>query len=140
MFIGEIPKGYHVHHKDGNKQNNRVDNLEILSPKEHSLETVRLNPNYLDGMIAYNKNRFIGGDRKNYFKAERKRFTKGKIFQYSLDGEFINSFYTAVDASRETGVCERNILQVANKEPFNKNGAIRKQAGGYIWKFESEVV
>lgn len=31
-FIGKIPKGYHVHHKDGNKQNNVVTNLEIIHP------------------------------------------------------------------------------------------------------------
>ena len=30
-FIGEIPKGYHVHHIDGNKQNNKVTNLSIIS-------------------------------------------------------------------------------------------------------------
>lgn len=35
-------------------------------------------------------------------------------------------------------VCQRNILQVANKEPYNKNGKIRKQAGGFIWKFAIE--
>ena len=38
------------------------------------------------------------------------------------------------------GVCQRNILQVANKEPYNDKGFIRKQAGGYIWRFEKEVV
>lgn len=37
-----------------------------------------------------------------------------------------------------TGICQRNILQVANKEPYNSKGSIRKQAGGYVWKFEKE--
>lgn len=48
----------------------------------------------------------------------------------------------ATEASRVTGVCARNILQVADKEPFNSKGSVRKQAGGYIWKFadEKEVV
>lgn len=31
-----IPDKYHVHHKDHNKTNNNLDNLEILSPKEHA--------------------------------------------------------------------------------------------------------
>ena len=43
-------------------------------------------------------------------------------------------------AEKITGICSRNILQVANKEPFNKKGNIRKSAGGYIWKFESELM
>ena len=30
-FIGKVPKGYVPHHKDHNKQNNNVDNLEIKS-------------------------------------------------------------------------------------------------------------
>lgn len=32
---GEIPKGYHVHHKDENKANNDISNLELLSTKDH---------------------------------------------------------------------------------------------------------
>lgn len=33
---GKIPKGYEIHHIDGNKRNNSIDNLELLTPKEHS--------------------------------------------------------------------------------------------------------
>lgn len=140
-FIGEVPKGYHVHHKDGNKQNNSVQNLEILSAREHCLETIKKNPHVLDGMISYNKGKQVSNvknKRKQGFKLNR--FPKGKILQFTLDGEFVAEYYNAMDASRETGVCSRNILQVANKEPFNKSGNVRKQAGGYIWKFESEVI
>ena len=32
---GEIPKGHHIHHKDGNPLNNNIENLECLSHKEH---------------------------------------------------------------------------------------------------------
>lgn len=34
-YNGEIPKGYHVHHKDHNKNNNELDNLELLTESEH---------------------------------------------------------------------------------------------------------
>ena len=47
-------------------------------------------------------------------------------------------YCNAMEASRNTGVCGRNILQVANKEPYNSKGSVRKQAGGYVWKFEKE--
>lgn len=33
--FGAIPKGYIVHHKDGNSNNNTIENLEILTNKEH---------------------------------------------------------------------------------------------------------
>lgn len=34
-YKGEIPKGYDVHHKDHNKNNNEIGNLELLSSSEH---------------------------------------------------------------------------------------------------------
>lgn len=34
-YNGEIPKGYHIHHKDHNKNNNELSNLELLTEKEH---------------------------------------------------------------------------------------------------------
>lgn len=33
---GEIPKGYIVHHKDGNKLNNKIRNLECISRSSHN--------------------------------------------------------------------------------------------------------
>lgn len=120
-FIGEIPKGYHVHHKDGNKQNNHVDNLEIIHPSQHKLETIKLNPNYLNGMNNYNK----------YERPKRVR-------QLTLDGCFVAEYANAVIASELTGVCGRNIIQVARKEKYGKNGRTRKQAGGYRWEFADE--
>lgn len=50
----------------------------------------------------------------------------------------IGVFANSKEASDATGVCQRNIRQVASKEPFNKKGGVRKQAGGYIWKFKEE--
>jgi len=35
--FGPIPKGYQIHHIDGNYENNDISNLECLSPKEHAL-------------------------------------------------------------------------------------------------------
>lgn len=32
---GEIPDGYHIHHRDNNPDNNTLENFECLSPKEH---------------------------------------------------------------------------------------------------------
>lgn len=34
---GEIPKGMHIHHINGNKTDNRIENLELHSNSEHNL-------------------------------------------------------------------------------------------------------
>lgn len=34
-FNGPIPKGHHIHHKDRNKLNNSIDNLECMSHADH---------------------------------------------------------------------------------------------------------
>lgn len=124
-FIGERPRGYHVHHKDGNKQNNVVSNLEYIHPKNHRKETEKICPQIVTGIVNYNR-------------YEKPR----KIQQYSLDGMLLAEYTNGEIASRMTGICQRNILQVAGKVAFNKRGNIRKQAGGYVWKYadESEVI
>lgn len=120
-FIGDIPKGYQVHHKDGNKQNNFVGNLEIISPEEHHKITLEQNPHILDGMMKYNK----------HDKCKT-------VLQYSLDGKLIAEYPNCKEAGRITGVCSRNINQVASKTPFNGKGDVRKQAGGFVWKYKDE--
>ncbi len=34
-YFGEIPDGYDVHHKDGDRSNNDIGNLEIYTKSEH---------------------------------------------------------------------------------------------------------
>jgi len=35
QHFGPIPKGYHIHHKDGNHYNNHIDNLQCVTAQEH---------------------------------------------------------------------------------------------------------
>ena len=70
-----VPKGYHIHHKDGNKTNNDIDNLQLLSANEHMKlhMSKENNPNYgkeltLDRKIAMSKNRNSTG----FFRVSKK--------------------------------------------------------------------
>ena len=53
---GKIPKGYHVHHVDGNTQNNEISNLNLLQGTLHlrftSKKRVRENPEFFKDFQA----------------------------------------------------------------------------------------
>jgi hypothetical protein len=51
--FGKIPKGCLIHHIDGDKDNNKVDNLSLITITEHS----RLH--YKSGLLAHNRSRPI---------------------------------------------------------------------------------
>ncbi|WP_024294965.1 NUMOD4 motif-containing HNH endonuclease [Lacrimispora indolis] len=120
VFIGEIPKGYHVHHKDGNKQNNMVSNLEIIHPMKHYKETLKEHPQIVTGINYYNQ----------YEKPK-------EVLMYDKQGNYLACFPNSIIAEKITGVCQRNILQVASGEEY-KPGRTRKSAGGYVWKYKVE--
>lgn len=41
-FIGPRPKGFHINHKNANKSDNSVENLEYIHPKEHQKRTSKM--------------------------------------------------------------------------------------------------
>jgi len=116
-FIPNPESKPEINHKDGNKQNNHINNLEWTFRKEnwdHAMKTGLAN-----------------------FKAmnHRNKFINPKpVLQIREDGKIIGKFHNCKEAGKLTGVCARNIHQVASKTEY-KPGLIRKQAGGYRWEF-----
>ena len=99
-----------VNHKDENKLNNCVDNLEWCTPK--------YNINY--GTISIRKSQKQLND-KNKSKP---------VLQYSLDGTFIKEWKSTKDVQRNLGFDNSHISACC------KN--IRKSAYGYLWKYKKE--
>lgn len=97
-----------VNHKDENKLNNCVENLEWCS-KEYNT--------------------------KYGTRTER---TSKPILQYTKDGVFIRRFASVKEASRITKIGSSNISNCAKNKVLTKDGKQYRcqSAGGYIWKYE----
>lgn len=51
-YNGKIPEKHHIHHKDGNKQNNDISNLQLMSNTEHtSLHGIEMASEHYEKMV-----------------------------------------------------------------------------------------
>lgn len=87
-FYGKIPEGMQVNHIDENTFNNRLDNLNLLTPSENinwgtRNERVRIKKLGKKGKLS-NKNNI-------------------PVLQHTIDGEFVKEYPSVKQAQRETG-------------------------------------
>ena len=101
-FLPNIDNKLFVNHKDGNRQNNNIENLEWVSPKENSKH-------------ALDTNLHKGGKCK-------------KVLQFTMDGVYIASFDSILEASKFTNTNDRQISSVCKGK--------RKSSGGFKWEYE----
>ena len=80
---GKTPKGFHIHHKDGNKQNNIVSNLEYIHPKRHRKETEKTHPQVVTGIVNYNK--YNISNEAGYNSGDKVEFHKKASKQMQLE-------------------------------------------------------
>lgn len=73
FYNGEIPKGHHIHHKDGNKSNNHINNLECISSSDHS--KLHNKENASKGLLYLQQ----AHGRKAQSELQKKRALEGKL-------------------------------------------------------------
>jgi hypothetical protein len=95
---------YVVNHKDGNKTNNNVKNLEWISQTENVKHAFRLGLN------------------------EGK---KNKVYQYTLENVFIREYNSPIDVENETGIPRTRILDVCEGKTRKTGGYIWKYSDEY---------
>ena len=109
-FIPNPNKYPCINHKDENKRNNKVENLEWCSQK-------------------YNSNYGTGNQRRR--KTYKKKYSK-KIRQYTLNGDFVREYDSIADASFYSGAQKSEICSCCKRV---KNCISAK---GYLWRYADE--
>ena len=111
-FIDNFKNYSYINHIDGNKSNNKVENLEWCTASENTKHA------YKNGLSKAKKG---------------KENIKSKIIcQYDLKGNFIKKHYSIMDAEREKQANHSSIIRCC----MNR----QKSAGGYIWRYENDIV
>lgn len=108
-----------VNHKNFNKSDNHVANLEWVSYSENSKHS--FTGNHRDDSVKKWVNKV------QQLAAEA---SKTKVAQYDLQGNLLAVFNSQREASEQTGTCRSSITRCVRGS--------RKTAGGYQWKYYLE--
>lgn len=116
-FIGSISEDMQINHINEIKTDNRVENLEICTPKQncnHGTRNIRLSKAN------------TGKKHTQETKAKLSLINSVPVIQETTSGVYVQWFRSKREASRKTGICESHIGACVNGK--------RKTAGGYVWR------
>lgn len=128
-FISNPKKLPYIDHIDGNPSNNCIENLRWVTQKENMnnpLTKIKCS----ERVYTNDRNKKILETRKLKCSLNQER----EVFQFSISGEFIQSFKSISEASRITGAHHSSIGNVCRR------GRGGKSAGGFLWSYDRNIV
>lgn len=109
-FIPKEQWNESINHKDENKQNNRIENLEFCTMVENIKYGTR---GLRSGLARFNH-----------------PLRSKKILQLNKNGVIIKEWCSIAEAYRKNKICRPNIVKCLK--------GLRSHAGGYQWKYKEE--
>lgn len=108
-YKGEIPKSYIIHHINGNKKDNRIENLACISQAEHNIIHAKDRPIWNKGLTIKNSNKW----KKTLLKAVETR-TKNYFEKCKLVFN-LRQKMSAREVGEKIGLCERQIYSILKR-------------------------
>ena len=121
-FVGPIPAGMQIDHINTIRDDNRLSNLRVVTPKENNANPITL-------ARLREKNQRIAQDPK-WIEAHRKAHNKPVLQLDKQTGMVIREWECARDASRELGIDNASISACCHGK--------LKSTGGFRWCFASD--
>lgn len=137
FFERKLKSNEHVHHINGDKGDNRLKNLVVITPKAHMFIHKQKHPIYKNCCVCYRPFKPHATKRKRNkvcsikCKMKLDKINAGKrkrpIEQYSKEGVLLKKWDSGRDIKNTLGIAESNINKCCN-------GHI-KSAYGFVWKY-----